>query len=775
MSLEDNSLQSIINHTPEWQDKKLARAHLALSMRNLNRSYVEATRHLDLATQFLEAQTDEAAFAQAMRCQVEHRQGLPDAADQCEALTQLGYKVRALSVLAYVRLTQSLYSSREGKHELAEDLARESAELAQASRNSAMIVQTNNWLAVQYDIRHQPKLSLVHYAAAWEAVETLDWQEQKQVILFNVAVVYGQLGRHEEAMAILEEAVTWPISSVNATRRIIAQAAMTTSLIGTGDALRAEQDLQLLVPGLFANVQNDTKILAYHSLAEAQLAQNKLDQALGNFRNAINLFDKSLPSPNPRGRAALVPYSGALRRAGRPQEALTVIDGVIAQLSVDPPNNLLRKATLERAATLTDLGDLEGAARATSKAIKIAEQLDTEALNYEISRLKMSIELEQSNQKLLLAQKRETALQSEADRETTLKYFSIALGALLLAIGYLLFSRYMQAQIAQTERLINEQLEEKVQRRTEQLEDQMADRLNAEVEHRHLLGKLGEGETLRALGQLTAGVAHDFNNLMTTVTLTTEYLKSSTEESQETRDALCNDILSATDSAARITGGLLAYARQQPLQPTVLQLDEFLEESTLIFRNTLGERNLLRTSFEPCQVKVDRGQLASALLNLVLNAKEAIGESGTVDIRLHIENNSDAIGRQPENYAVVTVTDSGRGMTDEELERATEPFYTTKESGEGAGLGLSMVFGFARQSGGDFSLKSKVNQGTQVGLRLPLEHQATASHQLQSVRSLQELPPNLKILVVEDRVEVLTMLQRSLEHLGLEIFFSRTS
>ena len=771
MSQNDETLEQLQLSSAK-NSRMYRRALLTRGVRNIHRSFSDAADMLATATEVIGSERSvEAVFSDALRCQIEFRQALPGANQRCEALENLEIEVNDPSVRSYVQLTLAFYLSRTGAYEKAEAKAQIAIELAERANNNALIALTHTWLGVQYSVKHLPELSLYHYEAAWNAAELVEWPELKQIIRFNSATVYTQLGRDQEALLTFEEALTWPMLNVSNSNALVIYASMAYSLVPVGEAARGEKLLTELIKTRFDDVQDDTKIQAYDALAQTQLAQNKLSEAIESFGNAMALFDPSTSGTNPRSLAVMVPYGEALRRAGREAEALNVIDGVIKQLDLDSPNDLLRRAHNERASILLELDRPEEADVATAEAQRVADMLASDALNYQISRLKVAIELEQSNRELEVARQREATLRARAKQETMLRYLLIALAVLLLTVGYLLFSRHLQTRIAQTERAVSERLEEKVKLRTEQLEEQMAERLDAEVDRRHLLGKLAEGEKMRALGQLTAGVAHDFNNLMTAVTLTTEYLKTTQTDNQGKRDALLDDILTATDSAARITSGLLAYARQQPLQPKVLQLDTFLEESSLIFRNTLGERNQLVTRFTPCRVKVDQGQLTSALLNLVINAKEAIGDRGVVEISLSTEKDLDT----DQQIAVISVQDSGCGMSEEELIRATEPFYTTKPVGEGAGLGLSMVYGFAHQSGGDLSLNSDIERGTEIRLRLPVIDSTTTDSTSASSRSAQELPSSLRVLVVEDRESVRTMLIRSLEHLGLQTEDAQTA
>lgn len=762
-SLADSDLE-LISNGKSISNQITARALLTQAERNLNRSFPDAVRQLATARGLIEPESDEAAFTNALACQISHRQGRPESHKHCLQLKNLGYEVSSTVVRAYVELSKALYLSREGQHDAASESAKRATELSETSGDPSLSASAHNWLGVQFNIERLPKQALFHYELAWQYAERAPIPELKQVVKVNLASVYSQLDRHDEAVEIYNEALEWPMANVNATRRVVVRSIGALSFIGANQAARAERLLLDVIPADLKAVQPDSAVQAYSSLAQAQLAQGKVDLALQNFERSLEYLGIN---ENPRANAAKVPYAGALRQVGRTTEAQTVLQAVIKELPASSPNELLFDALTELALVYEALGNTKAANEVSAQAEKVSEQLSALALQYQLARMQSAIALDDQHQALDLAKEREEALKAVASRETALRYVSLIIAGLLLAVIYLYFSRRLQTRVMQAERVANEGLEAQVESRTRELESQMADRLKAEVERRHLLSKLAEGEKMRALGQLTAGVAHDFNNLMTAVTLTAEYLKNDSDQSEQSREALLDDILSATDSAASITGGLLAYARQQPLQPKVLQLDEFLEESELIFSNTLGERNLLRTSYEPCSVVVDQGQLASALLNLLLNAKEALGERGTVEISLTVQSDDDS--KTATRFAVISVRDSGVGMSESDLQRATEPFFTTKAAGEGTGLGLSMVYGFARQSGGDLTITSKPGIGTDVLLKLPAVPAAIEGDQAeQSVQHL-TLPENLRVLVVEDRESVLQMLKLSLEHLGLVV------
>lgn len=286
--------------------------------------------------------------------------------------------------------------------------------------------------------------------------------------------------------------------------------------------------------------------------------------------------------------------------------------------------------------------------------------------------------------------------------------------------------------------------------------------------------KLSQSQKMEAMGQLTGGVAHDFNNLLTVILGNAEHLADRLAGNNELH-RIAGDIATAAERGADLTRSLLAFARKQPLRPREIDIAEKVLGMEQLVRRALGEHIACSFTFGPdlWRASVDPGQLATALLNLVLNARDAMPEGGklTVDVcnRSLGESDLDVNGEpRPGDYVMVAVTDTGRGMSAEVASRAFEPFYTTKDVGKGTGLGLSMVYGFAQQSGGLVQLQSEPGRGSVVRLFFP--RLATPLH---------EDPPSAKrtvaadgsetILVVEDDDMVRAYVESELRTLGYRV------
>lgn len=299
----------------------------------------------------------------------------------------------------------------------------------------------------------------------------------------------------------------------------------------------------------------------------------------------------------------------------------------------------------------------------------------------------------------------------------------------------------------------------------------ITERKQAEAQLQENERLLRHAQKMEAVGQLTGGVAHDFNNLLAAIQGNAEILS---EEMPDPNESV-REILHAAGRGAELTRRLLAFSRQQPLQPVAVDVRTLVDQLHGMLRRTLGETVSIRVASAPSlwQTRADPGQLENALLNLSINARDAMPEGGTltidcrnahIDARFVAMNPEAAVGE----YVVISVIDEGTGMSPETLQRAFEPFYTTKGIGRGTGLGLSMVYGFVKQSGGFVGLSSQVGRGTAVKLYLPREIAAGQAAEAERKREL-PLGTGEQVLVVEDDENVRRLAVRMLERLGYAV------
>ncbi len=286
--------------------------------------------------------------------------------------------------------------------------------------------------------------------------------------------------------------------------------------------------------------------------------------------------------------------------------------------------------------------------------------------------------------------------------------------------------------------------------------------------------QLRQSQRNEAIGQLTGGVAHDFNNLLAIIAGNLELLAEGLDD-KPTLQRLARTAIRASERGATLTRSLLAFARQQALLPSVVDLNRLVGEMSDLLRRTLPETIALRIApgRDLWRCKADAGQLQNALLNLVVNARDAMAQSGSLTIetcnaRLTEDYAAAHAEVAPGEYVMLAVSDSGVGMPPAVAARAFEPFFTTKEVGKGTGLGLSMVYGFAKQSGGHVNIYSEVGVGTTVRIYLPrtlAEGEDVTEPELAAPLAAAAE----RVLLVEDDPEVLTLLDTLLRSLGYRV------
>lgn len=287
--------------------------------------------------------------------------------------------------------------------------------------------------------------------------------------------------------------------------------------------------------------------------------------------------------------------------------------------------------------------------------------------------------------------------------------------------------------------------------------------------------RLRQSQQLQSIGQLTGGIAHDFNNLLMVMQGSLQLAQHTIGDSTATLE-LIGDAIQAADRATELTQRLLAFGRRQSLQPVAIETAELLVSMSAMMKRTLGTQVTVETQADadiwPCQA--DQVQLESALLNLGINARDALGREGGV-LRLVASNwtvedtNSGAKNDlAPGDYLRIDVTDDGPGIDRETLSRAFEPFFTTKDISHGSGLGLSMVYGFAQQSGGHVAIESEVGEGTMVSLFLPRGFESTPS-KLTPAAEPASVGLGTHVLMVEDIPGVAHVTKQILELHGYRV------
>jgi PAS domain S-box-containing protein len=287
--------------------------------------------------------------------------------------------------------------------------------------------------------------------------------------------------------------------------------------------------------------------------------------------------------------------------------------------------------------------------------------------------------------------------------------------------------------------------------------------------------QLQQAQKMEMVGQLSGGIAHDFNNLLTVIVGNAEHLSDQLKSRQDLR-RFADDICQSGERGAELTQRLLAFSRRQLLKPLAIDCHELLDSMHKLLRRTLRENIEINTAFHPDTILTfaDRAQLESAVLNLALNAQDAMPIGGHLTVSTSLasfdgQHRSLHPEIEPGEYAVIAVTDDGEGMRPEVVARAFEPFYTTKEVGKGSGLGLSMIYGFVKQSNGHVSIYSEPGLGTTVRIYLP--HVASDAPGSEKIRPNEDAIPkgHETILIAEDDPFVRSSVIQRVEALGYKV------
>ena len=308
---------------------------------------------------------------------------------------------------------------------------------------------------------------------------------------------------------------------------------------------------------------------------------------------------------------------------------------------------------------------------------------------------------------------------------------------------------------------LNQTLEERVKERTAQL-------MQTEDE-------LRQSQKMEAIGQLTGGIAHDFNNLLQGITGGLDLVKKRVMQGRFNElDRFISGAMTSANRASALTHRLLAFSRRQPLAPKPVEVNPLLASMEELLRRTLGERIVfeLVTAGGLWLTKCDPNQLENAVLNLVINARDAMPDGGTLTVETgnsHLDSAYAAVHQDIEagQYICIAVTDTGSGMSPATIAKAFEPFFTTKPLGRGTGLGLSMIYGFAKQSGGHAKIYSELGKGTTFKLYLPrYSGEMEEQDLIPDLADLQGTHTNETVLVVEDEFVVRELIVEVLKELG---------
>ncbi|MFC3080182.1 response regulator [Phenylobacterium terrae] len=315
-------------------------------------------------------------------------------------------------------------------------------------------------------------------------------------------------------------------------------------------------------------------------------------------------------------------------------------------------------------------------------------------------------------------------------------------------------------------------LERRVAERTEELEAANRQLAAEIVERERVEWALRQAQRLEAVGQLTSGVAHDFNNLLMVVLGNLRQLQN--ENLGPAIDRRLRMMGEAAERGAKLTAQMLAFSRRQKLEPRPVDLNETVAAMRDLLQSTMGGSVALSTELDPdlWPAMIDPTQIELVILNLAINARDAMEVGGALTVRTAnavLGEPQRAEEPPPGEYVMVSVSDTGSGMTEEVLAKAFEPFFTTKEVGRGSGLGLSQVFGLAKQSGGGVRIDTEMGAGTSVNVYLPRASTAAGAEEEEAGAAPQDLPGDAVALLVDDDAAVREITAAMLRDIGLQV------
>ena len=316
-------------------------------------------------------------------------------------------------------------------------------------------------------------------------------------------------------------------------------------------------------------------------------------------------------------------------------------------------------------------------------------------------------------------------------------------------------------------------LEARVAERTRDLEQEMRERQKTQE-------ALSHSQRIELIGQLAGGVAHDFNNLLAVIGGNLELVTMRTAD--ERVIDLIQDALEAVEAGASLNRRLLSFARKRSLEPAQFTVNDRIENTRRLWERALNESILLETKLSPdiWETFIDPGELDSAVLNIVLNARDAMPSGGKLSIVTRNRTFSDDdvksnLEIQEREYVQLSISDTGIGMTPDVQEKVVTPFFTTKEAGEGSGLGLSSVFGFAKQSAGFVTIESVKDKGTTINVYLPRSLPLSNARLTETPEKAMPVGHGELILVVEDDTAVLSITCKRLIELGYDVIQATTA
>lgn len=741
------------------------RYRLMLALLEIDRDVVVAAGQLDKALALALPASDEARLAAMLQCSFSELLGSPISQDDCIERSNSILDIAHPWPAALAQLHFGIWLAINGHYAESFNANRRAEEFALAAGDLSLVATTQNNQGVDYLIRGLPAQALKKFKAALEHLRDPSVSDQESFLSLlssNIASAHMELGDYESANALLQSATRSQHYDRYNPTNLINEVILARATFARGRPQESYDRLSEVVQAIGSRGVTGELAYAHSVIGELQVALGNTEQGIQSFGLAQEYARRS--GDDLRVNKVDVRFADTLIGLERYEQAEALLDTNIAMLRTRGPSMILAQA-LDLQGDLLRATNRRVAANAVKRRSRqVQAQVAGAEAELDLAVLEKSLELANKSNELAKAQREARETEVRTRSEINQRNLLIMMAFLLALMVYLGLSRRYARKVAAAIQSVNAELEAKVRERTASLEREMAQRVEAESERQALAQNLAESEKLQAIGQLTSGVAHDFNNLMTVVTISAGMLRDADQPGDGSSARHVDNILAAAESASNITASLLAYARKQPLTPQPTNLKSFFADSQGLFESTLSEGMVLETEVSSCSILVDRGQLTTAIINLLLNAKEALGNQGRVYLKTDALDCIGDLG-ELEHWVTISVADDGQGMTPDEMKRATEPFYSTKLERHGTGLGLSMVDGFSKQSGGSLAIESAKGEGTVVTLRIPRYEVESPVDVTKKDQARNGLTEGL-VMVVDDQAAIREVLCLLLERLG---------
>ncbi len=640
---------------------------------------------------------------------------------RCEQAVELARRAGNAMLLLSALRVEGLRRSDAGNPAEAVTVLRESLRLAETVRDDYAIAVALNSLGIVADNVGAVKESTQYYLAALRYALRAGAIGLAAIVETNIGLLNYFSRDHAAALDWLQRARTRATRVGNRRLIYVIDNARAGSLAGQGRLDEARALLQQVL--LTSRDDIEPKFRSNVHRASAEVALRAGDWAAAE-RHAREGIAASADFPY-RNAAMHVPLIAALRGAGRRDEALRVTDE-LRRLSQKFPS-LNTDALAARAELLADAGDHAAAYAVMRDVDERRSRATIGAIPQQAQFMRAQLQADLLDRPLAQSESRAESSARDAARAHRVRDAAFAFSALFIVAGLLLW----RIRDERRGREAQDELRATIEQKTRDLEAAM-------LERRQLERELDRRDRLEAIGRLAGGIAHDFNNLMTIVLQCSELLarRGGLRDDRDARDLL-DECVRAARTGGEISQQLVAFARQQSLSPAVHRLGDFLAGARPLLERAAGEERRFEIDVpeDSPRVALDTGSFTAALINLVINARDATADGGRIAVRVRRLDPRGRVAQRlslpPGNWVEVAVIDDGRGMPEDVAARAVEPFFSTKHESAGAGLGLSMAHGLAVQLGGELIVDSEAGSGTTIRVLLPeFEAAGAAAHQL---------------------------------------------